>query len=351
MQRISLSQATRQLTRCRNQSLFHGNRLLSSSSTVANESKLLPKKEDERRKILNASLTHVHKYGWTEEAIAQGVLSAGFPPSYIGMMENSQNKPLCLISFFMEECNNQLRDKLRVFCGAKDGICPTHAEVLEFAIRARLGMVEQYVKTKRWHEGMALGAMYPTNAVTTASQLKDLMEIIANGMAMVDDNTPTNNFGSNHSSHSLGKLDQVAIGAVYVATELHMLADTSNQFEDTWSFLKDRVRELEYMATKRTSSGLISPDMAVAASAVASSMGGAVLSLFAPAAKASVNSFTDAVLPSVMNSLQQQPNDLWSMGTSETRPGMNSNDYDFDHLPPFEESNDLFESKDRKSVV
>lgn len=316
-------------------------RLFSSSSTEANESNISPsslsKEDQHRRQILNASLMHVHQYGWTEEAIAQGVISAGFPPSYIGMMADSQNKPLCLISFFMEESNNQLKEKLRFFCerGGNDRVSPNRADVMEFAIRTRLGMVQQYVNTKRWHEGMALGAMYPSNAITTALQLEELMDIIANEMANTDAGTPTSQLHSNNLLQPLGQLDRIAIGAVYVATELHMLADTSNEFEDTWSFLKDRVGELELMATKQASSGLLSPEMAVAASAVASSMGGAVLSLFAPAAKMSVNSMTDTILPNMMNLINRQQQH------STTPPGTHSNDYDYEDLPPFDKSNNL----------
>jgi len=292
----------------------------------------------------------VHQYGWTEEAIAQGVLSVGLPPTYIGMMEDSRNKPLGLISFFMEECNNQLEEKLQAFClrGNKiDGAGPNRADVLEYAIRTRLGMVSDYINSKRWHEGMALGAMYPSNAVTTASQLEDLMDVIAIGMAKVDA-TSTSHRQSNDSSPPLGQVERVAIGAVYVATELHMLTDTSEGFEDTWSFLKERVGELELMATKRSSSGLMSPEMAVAASAVASSMGGAVLSLFAPSTKMGVNSMVGTVLPNMMSLIQQQQN-VWGMGTSQTgkangnaaSPGTNSKDYDFDDLPPFQNSNEF----------
>jgi len=293
----------------------------------------------------------VHQYGWTEEAIAQGVITMGFPPTYIGMVEDSRNKPLGLISFFMEECNTQLEEALREFCTqgtSSEGVRPNRADVLEFAIRTRLGMVSHYINSKRWHEGMALGAMYPTNAVSTASQLEDLMDVIAIGMETVDA-TSASHLRSNDSSPPLGQVERVAIGAVYVATELHMLADTSEGFEDTWSFLKERVGELELMATKRSSSGLMSPDMAVAASAVVSSMGGAVLSLFAPTAKMGVNSMVGTVLPNMMSLIQQQQQHLWEMGTSQTgkdnesaaSPGTNSKDYDFGDLPPFENSNDF----------
>ena len=47
-----------------------------------------------------------------------------------------------------------------------------------------------------------------------------------------------------------GQLECAAIGLVYIATELHVLADTSDGFEEMRSFLKDRMQEMEVMAAK-----------------------------------------------------------------------------------------------------
>lgn len=322
-----------------------GNRLLSSISTEhssnASTKSSLSKQEQHRRKILNASLTHVHEYGWTEEAIAQGVISAGFPPSYIGLVEDSQNKPLGLISFFMEESNTQLDEKVRSFCERrkKSGtVQPNRAEVMEFAIRARLEMVEHFIESKRWHEGMALGAM-PSNAMSTTSQLEDLMDKIASAMTNADPGTRVTDLHA--ESRPLGQLERAAIGSVYIATELHMLADTSDGFEETWSFLKDRVQEMEVMAAKQSSSGLPSLEMAAAASMVASSMGGAFLSLFAPTAKMSMNSMAGTVIPNVMDIIQQQQQ-AWDMGDRNgNAKAYATSSKDFDDLPPFENSNDF----------
>ena len=105
----------------------------------------------------------------------------------------------------------------------------------------------------------------------------------------------------------------MAIVSVYIATDLHMLVDTSDRFEETWLFLKDCLQEMEVMATKQSSSGLPNLEMAVAVSMVASSMGGAVLNLFAPTAKMSINSMAGTAIPNVMSIIQQQQQ-VWDMG-------------------------------------
>jgi len=325
------------------------NRLLSSISTEPSQPEFSEtsersssKQHQHRCKILNASLTHVHEYGWTEEAIAQGVISAGFPPSYIGLVEDSRNKPLGLISFFMEESNTQLDEELRSFCErwkTNGSDRPNRADVMEFAIRTRLEMVGQFIKSKRWHEGMALGAM-PSNAVTTASQLEDLVDKIATAMTSADPGSRKSYLASNATSPPLGQLERMAIGSVYIATELHMLADTSDGFKETWSFLKERVQEMQVMATKQSSSGLPTMEMAVAASTVASSMGGALLSLFAPTAKMSMNSMIGTTMPNIMSIVEQQQQ-TWDMGEKKGhRKSYGTSSQEFDDLPPFENSSD-----------
>ena len=60
----------------------------------------------------------------------------------------------------MEESNTRLDEKVISFCEQqkKSGTAkPNYAEVMEFAIRVTLEIVEHFVKSKRWHEGMVLG--------------------------------------------------------------------------------------------------------------------------------------------------------------------------------------------------
>ena len=71
-----------------------------------------------RKDILNAALNHVHQHGWTEDAIANGVLSdktKKYPPSFIGMMDDNHSKASDLIHFFMKECNLKLKSHLDSF--------------------------------------------------------------------------------------------------------------------------------------------------------------------------------------------------------------------------------------------
>ena len=120
-----------------------------------------------------------------------------------------------------------------------------------------------------------------------------------------------------------------------------MLADTSDGFEETWSFLKDHVYQMGVMAAKQSSSGLPNLEMAAAVSMAASSMSGAFLSLFAPPSKISINTMAGTAIPNVVSIIQQQQQ-AHDMGDSNGHAKAYAiSSKDFDDLPPFENSNDF----------
>jgi len=188
-------------------------------------------------------------------------------------------------------------------------------ERLNFALRTRLEMQAQYVRSKRWHEAMAIGSL-PQNSYQTAQRLEELVDIIYNDL--------TTSFGSDliqEFAYCYGTLHKTAIGSVYVATELHMVADVNDNstssacdFADTWDFLNTRVSELQSIANViNTSNG--NSDMVVAFSAIVSSMGSAVLSLGQPLVKSAVTAASGSILPAFM-ALMQKPDQTMSVSGS-----------------------------------
>jgi len=212
----------------------------------------------------------------------------------------------------MNDANERLAKEM--LARKEDVKTMTHSQVIEFAIRTRLEMNTPFVRSKRWHEGMALGAM-PLNALETANHLETMVKIIEQAMMRSSPN------------QSLSVLERGAIGAVYITTELHLLSDESEGYRDTWAFLNKRVRELE-LAAQSNFSAIPSSDMLVAGAAVASSLAGAVISLVAPAAKTGIQAIAGSVVPQMMNFMQPQHVD--------STVGTKAQDYDFSDLPPFE---------------
>jgi len=266
----------------------------------------------------------VHAHGWTERAIAEGVITSNLPPSYIGLIANKQSE---IIHHFMNDCNQKLSKAFQEKNIESENL--SHSQVIEWGIKTRLGMNLPFVRSKRWHEGMALGAM-PFNALETANHLENMVRIIEDGMKRCSVQDPKHPSG--HTT-SFGSLERGAIGAVYVATELHLLSDGSVDYQDTWSFLRKRVQDMELAAVH--GSNLLpfpSSDIFVAGAAVASSLGGAVLSLVVPsvASQCGLQSVVGNVVPQIMNMVQQQPISV------DSTIGTKAQDYDFSDLPPFE---------------
>ena len=289
-------------------------------ATESDEAAAAPKTsiDDQRLEILSASLGQVHEFGWTDDAIAAGVLELNLPPSMVGLVSGG---PSQLVSFFMDQCNDRLEAELRErYVPIWDKQKTPIPERIHQAIWCRLEMVGPYIRNGRWQEGMALGAMPPNNTVTTAGQLSHLTDMIVSSVGLP----------------SVSIVERTAIGGVYAATELHMLTDTSPGFEDSAIFLERRVRELETMAGAASSMGaggpgLMSPEVAVAATSVISSLGGAIISLAQPAALGAASTVASQIVPQVTSFMTSQ-----SSVAERTTPSEGSSVHDYGDLPPFE---------------
>mmetsp|Transcript_25912 Transcript_25912/g.60180 ORF Transcript_25912/g.60180 Transcript_25912/m.60180 type:complete len:294 (-) Transcript_25912:61-942(-) len=251
--------------------------------------------------LYTESLKHVEKHGWTQEAIASAVRSAQLPPMMVGRLTPPQ-----LLERFMRECN-------QAFSSSEMVVGDDPAETLERAIRERLSYVVPVLKT--WHQAMALGAL-PPQSITTARQLKELVEGICQKAGM-----------ANGDEKKKQPWLFASVGAIYVATELHLLADTSPNHVETWSFLHERVQEWDRMRQLEIMPATTLPtrESMVAASAVATSLLGAVASLAQPAVHhvttTAATAATTTVVPSILSFLQP-------MSPTTTNDALND-------LPPF----------------
>lgn len=188
----------------------------------ANQSSL----EAIRTSILKSALEEVHHYGWSEDALAAATTKESennykhMSMSVMGMVTVDD-----LIRFCMDQWNEELKKDLQKQKAAMND--ETHAEdLLERGLKTRLQYLTPYLESNRWHEGMALGIRGPSNALQTQQQLKEMIDIIVEAADYGD---------------RLSAPERMALGAVYVATELHLLTDKSPDYRDTWAFLSSRM--------------------------------------------------------------------------------------------------------------
>mmetsp|Transcript_23783 Transcript_23783/g.65972 ORF Transcript_23783/g.65972 Transcript_23783/m.65972 type:complete len:330 (+) Transcript_23783:3212-4201(+) len=166
-----------------------------------------------KSRLARASLKQVPHYGWTQEAIT--VAASQDPKLSISM--SGMFSPSELVGWFMDDMNRQLRKKKEESSTADNEVNQQFE-----SIKWRLEQVLPFVEGGQWHRGMAMGLSTP---LTTQSQLHEFIELIS----------------PDHSSSAY----HTVLGAIFVATELHLLTDSSPNYAETWSFLKGRLNDLE----------------------------------------------------------------------------------------------------------
>lgn len=196
-------------------------------------------KEDERKtadeeeiiktKILNAALPHVHKHGWSRLAITSGAESVGYLSVVSGLFPG---EGLDLVLHHVRQSNRQLdtwmESEARVYkeTGQKIPV----AKFIRSALERRLRMNAEFVKSKRWGEAMAILAN-PLNSLQALECIQELADDIWHR--------------AGDTSHDLSWYSKrISLAAIYTATEVFMLQDSSPDFHDTWKFLDRRFEDL-----------------------------------------------------------------------------------------------------------
>jgi rpsU-divergently transcribed protein len=194
-----------------------------------------------RDRLLVAALEQVPRHGWTEDAIVAAVAGLEPPQSLAtaGLLTVAE-----LVSLAMDHWNEGLRAELvgqqqkqQRRSGWSDDNDKDH---IAHAFQWRLQCVQDLVRCDRWHEAMAVGAQ-PGQVVRTKDQIADIVDITLQ-----------------QCSSTYSTAERLGLGAVYVAAEFHMLSDPSENFQDTWAFLRklvddwDSLRQYSSLASSST---------------------------------------------------------------------------------------------------
>ena len=181
----------------------------STSVPTENENKSTSARDDSsdmssiKEQLFQATLDQVPTKGFTQEAITAAVLEKpGWSLTMAGMITPSE-----LVSHCMNRWNQEMEDH---------GPFESEFDAIKFRL-SRISPVKS-----QWHNAMVLGAS--SQPLETKEQVHRIVEL-ANPAASVT--------------------RQAALGVVYVATELHFLADSSPDHQDTWAFLQQRLEEID----------------------------------------------------------------------------------------------------------
>jgi ubiquinone biosynthesis protein COQ9 len=175
--------------------------------------------EDLRDRIVLATLPHVAFEGWSDRALWDGLADTGLTPEQ-GLLTFAGG-PLEMIEHWMRYADRRMLELMQ-------GLDPAAMRVREriaAAVRFRIEVNVPYREAvRRTISFLAL----PPNAIVAARSMYATIDAIwyACGDASTDFSFYTK---------------RATLAAVYSATVLFWLADTSEQFVDTWAFLDRRI--------------------------------------------------------------------------------------------------------------
>lgn len=177
--------------------------------------------------ILKASLPFVHEYGWTKKALSAGADSEGFPGVAHGMFPRGGVE---LVFYFYRECNKNLVDHLETgvkkLQEQKEKI--RTQPFISQAIETRLRMIIPYMD--KWPQAMAIQTL-PQNSWEAWSNLGKLVDNIWH-------------YTGDKSTDFNWYTKRATLAGVYKSTEIFMLQDKSDDYEETWHFLNRRLDDL-----------------------------------------------------------------------------------------------------------
>ncbi|XP_050429208.1 ubiquinone biosynthesis protein COQ9, mitochondrial isoform X3 [Adelges cooleyi] len=181
--------------------------------------------ENIKVKILKSSLPFVSVHGWSKNTVCAGANELGYPDTIHGLFEDPGAD---LALYFYSNCNDSLSQLIKdgkLKCLGEDK--PELIEFLSSAIQTRLLMIEPYLS--QWPEAMALLSK-PSNATKAVSNL----------MTLVDDICY---HAGDRSIDTRWYTRRVGLAAIYKSSELHFLQDKSQEYIETWSFVRRAIKE------------------------------------------------------------------------------------------------------------
>uniref|UniRef100_A0A3B5N1U7 Ubiquinone biosynthesis protein n=1 Tax=Xiphophorus couchianus TaxID=32473 RepID=A0A3B5N1U7_9TELE len=188
--------------------------------------------EQLQARILTAALEFVPLHGWSMEAISAGAEAVGLSSASTGMFTNGAGD---LVLHFISQCNSNLTEILaeqhnQVQLGQVEP--KKTADFLRDAVETRLRMYIPYMES--WPQAMSI-LLLPHNIPDSLKHLS----------TMVDDIWY---YAGDRSTDMNWYTKRAVLTGLYNSTELVMLQDSSPDFQDTWTFLDNRIQDVTNMA-------------------------------------------------------------------------------------------------------
>ncbi len=205
---------------------------LTSSSTVT-----MDQDKQIKRQILElATDKYIQEKGWTTDTLAMSAQELGFSVMAHSLFPRGAIE---LVEFVMLQTARQMSDTVRQLDNYSR---MKPKEVVEHAIKIHLQLLSPFIKSGRWSEAIALGLFgsnekdtFPfSSLITNSTSSLYNIAVIADEICFLAKSTDTD---------MQWYTKRAGIAAIYSATQIHMLADQSPGYDDTWAFLHQKVEE------------------------------------------------------------------------------------------------------------
>lgn len=194
--------------------------------------------EDIKLKILEASLPFVIELGWSKNALSAGAESIGYPGIAHGIFADGGAD---LVNYFQKSSNNKLLNYLKQQQEVQN-LKPVRSRVIiEESVRERLKMIIPYLP--RWPQALAIMSL-PQNVSKSLATL----------LTMVDDMCY---YAGDQSVDFNWYARRITLAGVYKATEMYLIQDNIENYENTWKFLNNRINELTQLHDLMNKSNLL----------------------------------------------------------------------------------------------
>lgn len=179
--------------------------------------------DDIQQRVLSAALQHVKVLGWSTAAMETAAVQLGLSPAVVGSFPRREGH---LVEAFNEDCNRRLKEELAK--RAEELKRMRVRERVELGIKLRLEMITSLLES--WPNALAVQAR-PSEVSHSFRNYSDIADII--WRAAGDKSTDFNWYTKRGS-----------VVCIYIATEIHLLTDTSGDFIASWKFLQRRIDDV-----------------------------------------------------------------------------------------------------------
>jgi len=214
---------------------FSSNPVLRSSQEDEEKmTETLDKEEQLLSKILDASLEEVITHGWNLSAVKAAVTKLGYPTVTAGLVDNVEQLVLHHINSSNQRLDTWMEAEVARL--TSEGQRLRIGPFVRSCIVRRLSMNIPLLEAGLWSEGVAHVCQPGPGLVSGLEAWQTVCDDIWHraGDTSADMNWYTK---------------RISLGAVMAATDVFMIQDKSDNFQETWDFLDRRLDDLQMIPT------------------------------------------------------------------------------------------------------